>query len=75
MNQTNGISGRGGGVRVANIIKKDFLSNPLLTLRDPLLTLMGKNPLLLTVVSLQAFQVLPTIPLPGRGIPPQSGDS
>ena len=32
--------------------------------------LKGKTPLLHTVVLLRALQFLPTIPLPGRGIPP-----
>ena len=40
------------------------------TVKGPLLTLRGKSPLLLTLVLLRALQFLPTIPLPGRGIPP-----
>ena len=36
---------------------------------DPFLTLRGKPLLLLTVVLLKALRFLPTIPLPGRGIP------
>ena len=42
--------------------------------RDPLLTLKGKLLLLLTVVLQRILRFLPTIPLPGRGIPPMIGE-
>ena len=45
------------------------------TVKGPSPDLKGKTPFTPTVVLLQAIQFLPTIPLPGRGIPLQGGDN